>query len=86
MSGRGDGCRSCGADVIWCLTVNDRLMPVDVDPHPDGTVKVTDRAVSTSRGRYRRAEVLGPLEVHAHDGPLHRSHFATCKHADRWRR
>lgn len=80
-------CRSCGADVVWAITVNDKTMPVDPDPHPDGNITLTDHYLTTHRrGRFRRAAVLGPLEVELHDGPLWLSHFVSCPDAGSWRK
>jgi hypothetical protein len=76
-------CRSCGAEVIWTSTRGGKTMPVDAEPHPDGTVALTYDPLHDG---IVVAEVLGPLEAMASDDPLHRSHFATCPHADDWRR
>jgi hypothetical protein len=78
-------CRSCGADVVWVTTEAGKRMPVDASPHPDGNVLLLPpdtRDVSSTP----RASVLGPLEVELATAALHRSHFATCPHADAWRR
>lgn len=63
-------CRSCNAKIFWCKTVNGKTMPVDFEPSEDGTILI----------------VGDKCEVVSRDGvlfstPLHKSHFATCKHA-----
>jgi hypothetical protein len=76
-------CRSCQAPVIWTATRGQRTMPVDAEPHPDGNVRLTYDPLHEG---IVVADVLGPLEALATDEDLHRPHFATCPHADDWRR
>lgn len=70
-------CRSCGADVVWFRTVNDRPMPLDAQPTPDGNVQV--------RGGV--AHVLGPMDrevlTDEERGRLRMPHHATCPN---WRK
>ena len=70
-------CRSCGAEVIWIRTVTGQPMPVDVQPCPQGTVRLLRPGIG---------EVLRVDERADHDGPLYRAHFATCPHAGSWRK
>ncbi len=68
-------CRSCGATVFWMWTVAyNKLMPVDADPVPDGTLVLTSD---------RRVAVAGDQEEP--DRPRYRSHFSTCPDAAGWR-
>ena len=68
-------CRSCGQQIVWAFTEPGRRMPVDAGPHPDGTI--TLRTVAGEM-----FAVIDPGEP----GPKHRSHFASCPQADKWRR
>lgn len=72
-------CRSCGAAVLWTTTTSGHLMPVDAEPvqAPDtGNVSIEWSA----GGVVPVAQVVAPAPG------LHKSHFATCPHADRHRR
>lgn len=76
-------CGSCRAEIIWARTVGrDRMMPLDAEPHPDGNIRLI------ADGFIVRCELLGPLEVIAAraEGPLRRSHFATCPNSSEHRR
>lgn len=78
-------CRSCGAPVLWTITVKGKRHPVDPDPHPDGTIKL----VAGVAGAAPKSYVMAGLDLVAmREGrtPLHRSHFATCPHAAQHRR
>jgi len=72
-------CSSCAAPIRWVVTLGDKRMPLDVDPHPDGNVVrvVTDGRV--------RARVLNGDEMPAQETAW-RSHFVTCPHAAEHRR
>lgn len=74
-------CRSCGAAVRFVTMAASGLsMPVDLKPHPEGTVRVFAGGT---------AEVLGGERLTAarsHGSLLYRSHFATCPAAGEWRR
>lgn len=62
-------CRSCGRNILWALTVNDKRMPLDPVPTVDG------RLILQPDGRVRtlKAEdVTTPAEG------MYTSHFATC--------
>lgn len=84
---RTEKCRSCGAAIRWAHTANGRTMPIDAEPTPDGNVTYTGRPVTNDRGVTRpgvRVEGTAPL---FDDGePRYTSHFATCPHADDWRK
>lgn len=72
-------CRSCGAPVIWAVTLGARSMPVNAEPVSDGNVALEERA-----GMVPLARVLS---VTARFGrtDLRTSHLATCKQAKLWR-
>jgi len=72
-------CASCGAEIIWCRTDTGKRMPVDAHPATDGNFILDgDPQLPTARSVARVDSEPGQ--------PLHRSHFATCPHADRYRR
>jgi hypothetical protein len=91
-------CRSCRALIVWCETTSGRRMPVDLDRVPEGNVKLIWRKhydeplalVLGSRQLEReRAEVAAAHEQGISEERellLYTSHFATCRHAERWRR
>lgn len=70
-------CRSCGAEIEWARTVNNRAMPLDAEPTADGNVVIRDG----------KAHVLGPMELLVLDAGevLRMPHHATCEHAAQWR-
>lgn len=82
-------CRSCGAPIQWATSTQGRVVPVDLQPSPDGNLvlvaegRVT-RALNTavSEGP-RHAEVQAAL---AAGSPRFKSHFATCPQAAEHRR
>jgi hypothetical protein len=74
-------CRSCKALVYWAITrATGRAMPVDVDPHGNGNL-----VLSVS-------QTTGQLTADSYDEAKHagrnrfRSHFASCRQAEQWRR
>jgi len=67
-------CRSCGADILWVVTVNGKAMPLDPDPTADGNVTIGG-GVATVLGAARAA-----AEVEAYQ-----THFVTCESVDQWR-
>ena len=64
-------CRSCGAQVRWCVTANGKNMPIDATPVSVFRI-VTD------------LEGIDRLE-HVSDR-VYQSHFATCPNAEQHRR
>lgn len=73
-------CDRCKAAVLWLMNNNTKKMaPIDREPSEDGNclVGVTMYQVLTKDA----------LLAHRADGiPLHKSHFVTCPHADKFRR
>jgi hypothetical protein len=74
-------CRSCGAEILWAITVTNSRMPVDPTPVPDGNVVLT-----RIDGGTPVATVLAPGEMLLDSPPLYVSHFVTCPQADQWRK
>jgi len=83
-------CRSCGAPVWWVLSTTGKRLPLDAEPSPAGTVMVhgggEEEAAPVGEvltgDRLTRARAM----VERGDLALYVSHFATCPHADDWRR
>lgn len=77
-------CRSCGAEVVWGTNVSTgSAMPIDVEPSDIGNVSRYDEL------RGPQFVVLPPRKASAMRAcgqQLFLSHFATCPHADSWRR
>lgn len=73
-------CAGCGAPIRWVITMGDKRMPLDPEPHEDGTVvprKLPDGRV--------RAQVLTGENLPAQE-TAYRSHFVTCPKAPDFRR
>lgn len=65
-------CRSCGEPIRWVKTVNDKSMPLDVEPHPEGNITVEAGV----------AHVFATTPPRVDDRtPVYRSHFVTCPNA-----
>lgn len=65
-------CTSCRSLMVWTVTLAGKRIPLDVKPHPAGTVVVTHLDDGTVRGRVLTGEEL-PAQVEAH-----RPHDRTC--------
>ncbi len=67
-------CSSCGAEIVWAVTMNGRPAPCDAKP-----IKVlvwTGRLISTAHGQAQEVEVKTAFV----------SHFVTCPNAAQHRR
>jgi hypothetical protein len=65
-------CSTCGAALIWAVTVAGRRIPLDAEPEPYGMYGLVDgKAVS----------LAGSMMTPAFAGSRHRSHFETCPQA-----
>lgn len=75
-------CRSCQAEIRWAKTAAGKSMPLDAEPHLEGTVYLGfvggDEIAITVTGAERAA-----VQIEGRD--LFRSHFATCPNADEHR-
>jgi hypothetical protein len=65
-------CRSCGAEIRWEKNGNGKLVPLDPEPTPNGNLSIVDGVVIV-------ADPDAPP-------PHYVTHFATCPHADQWRK
>jgi hypothetical protein len=68
-------CRSCGAEIIWCRTPAGKAIPIDPGPVDGGNVTVSQ-------------DLFGGwiATVVGHGQGDHVAHFATCPHANDWRK
>jgi hypothetical protein len=71
-------CRDCNAEIIWAITTNDKLMPVDVEPTDNGNVELAGRG-RTPRATIHAQPPIIPIG-------LRLSHFVTCPNAEARRR
>ena len=70
---------NCRKPVRWVLTLGDKRMPIDPDPHPDGNViriRLEDGSI--------RARVLGGTELPA-QGEAWMPHWRTCPDSPEFR-
>ncbi len=74
-------CRSCGARILWATTTNDRRIPIDADPVPDGNLVLTYPSPAAAL-----AIVVDPAQPMLDDPPRYVSHFSTCPNADQHRK
>ncbi len=75
-------CRSCSAEIVWCVTADGKRIPVDAWPTPGGNVRIVD-----DNGT-RRALVVGAtidLFDIDDDGTRYVAHFTTCPDVNQWR-
>lgn len=76
-----DECGTCKATFVWATHQTTlRPMPVDVEPSADGNLALAVAGAGTLTCRVVKPE----LAYGRRD--LHKSHFATCPDAPKWRR
>lgn len=80
-------CRSCHAPVIWSITEQAKVMPVDAEPSSAGTLALEwrDRASGLPGGAPPLVRVVRP-DLRFGRTDLRTSHFATCPQANAWRK
>ena len=79
-------CKSCHAEMVWCVSTNGHRMPVDPEPVPDGNLIVVGTGRAPNGDVLDRVLVLGKGDVPLGDPPRFQSHFVTCPDARGWRR
>lgn len=67
-------CASCGKPIRWVSGRNNKRMPLDPEPAPDGNIVIGEDGLARV---LKRAE-LAALPA---DTPRYRSHFSTCPDA-----
>ena len=73
-------CRSCGAPIFWCVTVNGKRIPIDRVPAPDGNVTLS---------RTKTGDLLAVVHAASFPPPgakRWQSHFRSCRNAKEHRR
>lgn len=77
-------CRSCDAEVVWCLTVSGKRMPVNKRIDSNGNLYMLGGSpvvvVSTTSALGRAIFDFAP------EKKTYTSHFATCPNAEKHRR
>jgi hypothetical protein len=73
-------CRTCSMAIRWVKLPSGKLMPVDAEPDPRGTVAIHSDGVRAAVLTKEEREDLPP------DTPLYLSHFVTCPQAEQHRR
>ncbi len=68
-------CKSCGAAILWARTARGKWMPLDAQPHAQGTVAILDGKA-----------VVVPEELRRAGRPVYRCHFVSCPRAKEHRR
>jgi hypothetical protein len=78
-------CRSCGADILWAITRNEKKMPVDAVPDMRPPPKGGNMVLFLRGGQF------GELRVEKYYEPKHgkqnryTAHWSTCPNADQHR-
>jgi hypothetical protein len=70
-------CSACGAALLWTVGVNGKRQPLNAEPRPDGNIWIS----RDGRAHYR--SLANPIPEGA---DRYTSHFATCEHAEQFRR
>lgn len=79
-------CRSCNAEIMWCVTEQGKRMPIDANPSEQGNVVVFECAeTGTDMCRVVSKDEMATWS--ADESPLYvyTSHFATCPNAKQHR-
>lgn len=78
-------CEACGARLIWALTPTGKRAPVDAQESQDGTVLVlAPPALGNFLAVVLSAKALE--QARAAKLRLRTNHFATCEHAEQFRK
>lgn len=75
-----DKCKACGAPIFWALTRAGKRMPVDAEETADGNVWLAQTERGLSAFFPAEGVDMGP------GATRHKSHFATCSSASRFRK
>jgi hypothetical protein len=70
----------CDVEIVFVKTVANRVMPIDAEPHPAGSVRLT------WQGRRATAHVMSTEELHTYTGRRYIAHMATCRVTEYYRR
>jgi hypothetical protein len=80
-----DRCTACDTELIWAVTPAGKRAPITAEATEDGNVLVLQ---PRSLGEKLAVTLSGDsLELaRKHGLPLHLNHYATCEHADQFRK
>jgi hypothetical protein len=79
-------CKSCGAEIVWCVTEQGKRMPIDAKPSDQGNVCMFEcPETGTDMCRVISRDELATWSADE-DGQMYTSHFATCPNAKRHRK
>lgn len=76
----GSHCKACGAPIVWGQTEGGKTMSLDPLPRPGGNV------IKIPQGRHLVLRVVSPSALPVVGRPAYQTHFASCPHADEFRR
>ena len=79
-------CKSCGAELLWAKTPNGRMMPLDVQPVPDGNIKLLGDGTCEVLTKDDLEHIDEKCDLSGYVPRLHTSHFATCPGASQHRK
>lgn len=82
-------CSKCSAPILWCATVNGKMQPVDLEPNPDGNLRLSGNYRQTDRGVLPEIVVIKKGEEPGlFDEPFVRyyPHHASCPNAEEFRK
>ena len=68
-------CRDCQAPIVWTITANQKRMPINVWPAPNGNVILLDPIDSP---RAPRSRVLSNEQKTSNTATTYLPHFTTC--------
>jgi hypothetical protein len=69
----------CGTEIMFMKTGARRVMPVDSEPHPAGSVRID------WRGMRATAHVMSTAEIHTHHGRRYIPHMTACRITEQYR-
>lgn len=75
-------CKSCGAKIIWAVTLAGKRMPVDAQSSERGNVELYDEGDHIRALIVNDATLFDDLAAR----PRHLPHFVTCPDADQHRK
>jgi len=80
-------CKSCGADIIWApVAGTGGLMPLDTQTELAPEAKLVAYNSASELCRVLKKSDVRDANLADPHVTFHKSHFATCPQADKWRR
>jgi hypothetical protein len=75
-------CRSCGADIVWTLSVKGKRQPIDAEPVAGGTIRIFAGRPLTNRVVGAVIDLFDETDT----GDRYQPHHMTCPTAHLWRK